>query len=126
MKTLAFVVALIIVGMGLTGIFCPDCLVRIGRYSFTSVGLYVVALLRVAIGLVFFLAAPTSRAPKTLRILGVVVCIAGVVTAFLTVERAQALLEWWTANGATFVRFGAGIAICLGGFIAYLTAPVRR
>lgn len=126
MKTLAFIVALIIVGMGLTGIVCPDCLVRIGHYSFTPVGLYVVALLRVAIGLVFFLAAPASRAPKTLRILGIVVCVAGVATAFLTVERAQALLDWWAANGATFVRFGAGVALLLGSFIAYLTAPVRR
>jgi hypothetical protein len=126
MKTVAFIVALIIIGMGLTGIFCPDCLVRIGRYSFTSVGLYVVALLRVAIGLIFFLAAPASRAPKTLRILGVVVCIGGIVTAFLTVERAQSLLDWWTANGTTFVRFGATVALAVGSFIAYLTAPVRR
>ena len=126
MKILAFVIALIIVGLGLTGIFCPDCLVRIGHYSFTPVGLYVVAVLRVAIGLVFFLAAPASRAPRTLRILGVVVCIAGVVTAFLTVERAQALLDWWTAHGGAFVRFGGCVAIFLGSFIAYLTAPVRR
>ena len=126
MKTLAFIIALIIVGMGLTGIVCPDCLVRIGRYSFTPAGIYVVALLRVAIGLVFFLAAPASRAPKTLRILGIVVCVAGVVTAFITIERAQAFLDWWTANGTTFVRFGAGMAIVLGSFIAYLTAPVRR
>lgn len=126
MKTLAFIIALIIVGMGLTGIFCPDCLVRIGHYSFTPVGLYVVALLRVAIGLVFFLAAPASRAPKTLRILGVVVCVAGVATAFLTVERAQVLLDWWSANGHTFVRFGAGVALLLGSLIAYLTVPVRR
>lgn len=126
MKTLAFIIALLIAGMGLTGIGCPDCLVRIGRYSFTPVGLYVVALLRVAIGLVFFLAAPASRAPRTLRILGIVVCIAGVVTAFLTVERAQVLLDWWTAYGAAFVRFGACVALVLGIFIAYLTAPGQR
>ena len=126
MKTLAFIIALLMVAMGLTGIVCPDCLVRIGHYSFTSIGLYVVAGLRVMIGLVFFLAAPASRAPKTLRILGVLVCIGGVVTAFLSVDRTQALLDWWAAHGSGFVRFGATFALAIGSFIAYLTAPSRR
>jgi hypothetical protein len=126
MKTLAFIIALLIIAMGLTGLVCPDCLVRIGYYSFTPVGLYVVAGLRVAIGVVLFLAAPATRAPKTLRILGVLVCVGGVVTAFLTAERAHAILDWWSANGTTFVRFGAGIALILGGFIAFVTAPSRR
>ena len=126
MKTLAFIIALLIIALGLTGLVCPDCLVRIGYYSFTAVGLYVVAGLRVAFGLVFFLAAPASRAPKTLRILGVLVCVGGVVTAFLTAERAHAILDWWSANGITFVRFGAGVALVLGSFIAYVTAPGRR
>ncbi|MEY2519103.1 MAG: hypothetical protein QOF24_862 [Verrucomicrobiota bacterium] len=126
MKTLAFMIALLIIAMGLTGLVCPDCLVRIGYYSFTAVGLYVVAGLRVGIGLVLFLAAPASRAPRTLRILGVLVCVGGVVTAFLTAERAHAILDWWSANGTTFVRFGAGVALALGSFIAYVTAPSRR
>jgi hypothetical protein len=125
MKTLAFAIALLIVTIGLTGMVCPDCLVRIGYYSLTPVGLYVVAGLRVAIGLVFFLAAPASRAPRTLRILGVLVCIGGVVTAFLTAERAHAILDWWSAYGVTFVRFAAGVVLVIGSFIAYVTAPRR-
>ncbi|MEN3370981.1 MAG: hypothetical protein V7609_3124 [Verrucomicrobiota bacterium] len=126
MKILAFFIALLMLTLGLTGIIWPDCLVRIGHYSFTPVGLYVVAGLRVAIGLVFFLAAPASRAPKTLRILGVLVCVGGVVLAFLTAERAQAFLDWWSANGTTFVRFGGGVVLVIGSFIAYVTAPRRR
>jgi hypothetical protein len=61
-----------------------------------------------------------------LRILGILVCVGGVVTAFLTAERAHAILDWWSANGTTFVRFGAGVALVIGSFIAYVTGPSRR
>ena len=112
--------------LGLTGIFWPEGLVSVGQYSFTPVGLYVVAIIRVAIGLVLFLAAPASRAPRTLRILGVIVCVAGVVVASLSIQRAQELMDWWTAHGLRFVRVAAAVVVAVGSFIAYATAPRRR
>ena len=112
--------------LGLTGIFWPEGLVGVGQYSFTPVGLYVVAIIRVAIGLVLFLAAPASRAPRTLRILGVIVCVAAVAVASLSIQRTQELMNWWTAHGLGFVRMAAAVVVAVGSFIAYATAPVRR
>jgi hypothetical protein len=91
----------------------------IGQYSVTPVGIYVTAALRIGIGLVLARVAPVSRAPKTLRIFGVIAVIAGVTTLFLGTERAQAILEFWSAQGAAFIRLGAGLPLVLGGFIAY-------
>src|ERR1700730_16253923 len=102
MKNLAFALAVLMICLGLTGLVWPEGLVGIGHYSFTHTGLYVIAVLRVAVGLVLFLAAPASRAPTTLRVIGILVCVAGVVTALITIERAQALLDWWMGHGFGF------------------------
>jgi hypothetical protein len=126
MKLLAFALALLMICLALTGMAWPEGLVRVGHYSFTPSGVYVVAAVRLAIGLVFFLAAPASRAPRTLRIIGVIVCVAGLTIAFLSVDRASELLDWWSAKGVGFVRVAAVAVLAVGSFIAYVTAPRRR
>jgi hypothetical protein len=126
MRLLGLLVALFIALVGLTGVIAPDCLMTIGRHSVTPFGLCIVAVLRIGIGLVLAWVAPVSRAPTTLRILGVIAVIAGVVTLYVGAERAQAILEWWSGQGPLFIRLGAGIALVLGGLIAYALTPGRR
>jgi hypothetical protein len=125
MRLLGLIVALFIALIGLTGVFAPDRLMTLGPYFVTPVGLYVAAALRIGIGLVLTRVAPISRAPKALRIFGVIAIIAGVTTLFVGTERAQAILEWSTRE-PVFMRLGAGLALVVGGFIAYALAPRRR
>ncbi len=125
MRILAFAIAVLMICLGLTGLVWPEGLVKIGHSSFTQTGLYVLAVLRVAIGLVFYLAAPASRAPRTLRIIGILVCVAGIATALISIEWAQALIDWWSGHGVTFVRIAAMAVIAMGCFIAYATSPRR-
>jgi hypothetical protein len=126
MRLLGFLVAFLLAVIGLTGVIAPDCLMMIGRHSVTPVGLCIVAALRISIGLVLARAAPISRAPTTLRILGVIAVIAGVATLLVGAERAQAILEWWFGQGPVFLRLSAGVALVLSGFIAYSLIPARR
>jgi hypothetical protein len=118
-KLLGLLVALFIALIGLTGIFAPNRLMTISQSSVTPVGIYVAAALRIGIGLVLVRVAPSSRAPKVLFAFGVIAVIAGLVTLFLGIERAQVLLEWWSAQGPGFIRLWAGLPLVLGGFIAY-------
>ena len=126
MKLLAFAIAIIAMGFSLTGLVRPEALARMVRYAFTPSGLYVVAVVRLAIGLIFFLGARGSRAPRALRVIGVMICVVSVALAFFTVEYGDALREWWAIHGAGFVPWGSGFAFCLGAFVAYATAPRRR
>jgi hypothetical protein len=72
----ALFLALFAMVVGVVGIISPDSLTTVGRLYFaTPVGLDAAGAMRVAVGLVLILAAPKSRAPKTLRTLGVVVCL---------------------------------------------------
>ena len=129
MKTLAFVIGLLIFVFGAVGIIAPSGLVRIAEHSVTSGVFYVIALVRVAFGLVLISVASGSRAPKTLRVLGYLILIAGITTALMglmAIERARAIIEWWLQQGSVIGRLTGIPVMALGGFVAYACAPTRR
>jgi hypothetical protein len=126
MRVAAFLIALFAIVVGVAGIVTPDSLMTIGRYVATPVGLYVIAAIRVAIGVVLMLVAPTSRMPRTLRVVGAVVLVAGLATPLFGVERTRAILDWESTQGTALVRVMAGLVLAIGGFIAFAVATGRR
>jgi hypothetical protein len=126
MRYLALAVAAFLALVGITGVFAPDLLVAIGRYVVTPAGLYAIAVVRVAVGIVLIMAAPLSRAPRLLRALGALALLAGLMTPLFGVERTRAVLEWESAQGTALIRAGAAVAVVLGGFLAFAVSPVRR
>ena len=125
MRWLAFFVGLIIAALGILGIVAPTVLLELAAFALTQFGLYVAGALRVAFGLVLIAAAAASRLPWTLRILGALIVVAGVITPFFGVERARAMVDWWSAQGLIFMRGWAALAVIFGFFIIYAVAPRR-
>ena len=126
MKLLVLIIGLLIAAMGILGIAAPSVWLQVARSLLTPSALYIVAAVRICLGLLLVWVAPGSRAPIGLRVLGVLIVIAGVITAFLGVERWRAVLDWWSSQGAAFVRVGMGVAVVLGLIIVYAVAPRRR
>ena len=78
MRIAALLVALLTIVIGIGGIMSPDRGTEIRRLYFaTPVRLYTAAAFRVAMGLVVILSATGSRAPKTMRALGALMCMQG-------------------------------------------------
>ena len=91
-KTLAFGVTLVIMAVGAVGVVAPSGLVWVAEHSVTSGAFYVIATARVAFGLVLISVASVSRAPRTLRVLGYLILIAGIATALtglVAMDRAR-------------------------------------
>ncbi len=129
MKTLAFVIGLLIGTGGVVGIIAPSGLVWIAEHSVTSGAFYVIAMVRIAFGLILISVASVSRAPKTLRVLGSIILILGITTALtglVAIERAHATTEWWLRQGSGVIRLTGIPVLALGGFVAYACAPARR
>jgi hypothetical protein len=126
MKVLTTVLGLLAVGVGILSQISPDVLVRIGRTVVTPTGLYVIAFVRVCIGLMLILVARTSRMPKTVRILGCIALIAGIVTPLFGVDRSVAVLNWWTAQGPVVGRLPGLVLAAVGVFMIYAIASGRR
>ena len=129
MKKLAFVAGLLILTFGAIGILVPSVLVWIAQHAVTSGAFYIIATVRIALGLVLISAASASRVPKTLRALGYLILIAGVTTALMglvAMERARAVIEWWLQQGPGVIRLAGVLVLALGSFVAYACAPARR
>ena len=127
MRLLGLVIgALVILGSAIS-FAAPDLRLSLERSMMTPAGLYAIAAMRIAVGLVFVLAAPASRAPRTVRVLGLIVIIAGLTTPWFGVGRAGAVLNWLESAGPLLMRLDAVVGMALGGFLVYIfRTPTRR
>ena len=127
MRLLGLVVgAFVILGSAIS-FAIPDLRLSLERSVITLGGLYAIAAARIAIGLVFVLAAPASRTPRTLRVLGLIVIIAGLATPSFGVARARTVVNWLASSGPLLMRVDAGVGMAFGGFLVYVfRTPSRR
>jgi uncharacterized membrane protein YidH (DUF202 family) len=123
MVVIALVFSLFVAALGALGLVSPSRILHVVRYFQTPTGLYIAAALRLVMGLALLFAAPASRAPEVLRILGVFIIAAGVVTLFIGLERARRLVDWWSAKGPALVRVQGAFALALGLLLAYALVP---
>jgi hypothetical protein len=128
-KTLAFVFGLCISAVGAVGILAPSSLVWLAQYFVTSGAFYIIATVRIALGLILISVAPASRAPKALRALGYIIFILGIATALtglMAIGRARGAIGWWLQQGSAVFRLTGVLVLALGGFVVYACAPARR
>jgi hypothetical protein len=124
-KTVALMVALFVMAVGVAAVFVPDALMNAATSLMTPGGLYGIAALRVVIGIVLIAAASRSRAPKVLRVFGAIAIIGGVFTPIFGLDRSRAALAWEAAQGVVFVRLGGAFALILGAFLAFAVTGRR-
>jgi hypothetical protein len=125
MKNIALGIAALMILVGLTGVLWPEGMVDLMKYSFTSTGIYVAAISRMVLGGLLLVAAGATRTPKTIRVIAVIIFLAGVATALSSPDRAQVLKDWWLSHGPDFLRIAACFPLAVGFFIlvATLTKP---
>jgi hypothetical protein len=125
-RSAALLVALFTIVVGIVGLVSPNSVTTARRLYFaTPVGRYAAAAVRVAMGVVVILCASGSRAPKTLRALGAVMCMQALVATLLGPDRARAILEWETMQGTALLRVGAAVALAAGCFLAFAVTGHR-
>jgi hypothetical protein len=121
MKAIALVIAALMILLGLTGVLWPEGVMGLAKYSFTATGLYVIAVARILLGALLLLVARATRTPKTVRVIGLLILVAGIATALMGVERAKLLGDWLLNRGPDFLRMAACIPLAAGFFIAGAT-----
>jgi hypothetical protein len=119
LQSLGFLIGALVMVAGATTLAAPNQFLSLMRSLMTPAGLYAITVARVAVGLVFVFGAPASRAPRLLRVLGIVVIIAGMATPLFGVARSQAVLDWWANVGPALKTLDAVVAMALGGFLVY-------
>ena len=123
MRYLAWIVAVLLAVIGIAGMVAPDWVTSLRWIAASQGGLLGIAVLRSAIGIVLIMAAPRSRAPKTLQTFGALLLLAGMVTPLFGVARSKAVLDWEAAQGPALVRAWALVVMILSGALAFVMKP---
>ena len=126
MALVALVIGGFVAAVGILGIAAPEVFLKTIRFFQTPPAIYLAAAIRVGVGVVLIRAAPASRTPRILRVLGFIIVVGGLLTPFVGVRGAHVILDRWSAGGPALVRVWAAVAIAAGAFIVYSTAPNRR
>src|SRR3984885_14765993 len=108
MRIAALLIALVTLAVGTVGIVSPDSLITLRRLYYATHGrFYAAGAVRVAMGLVLILTASISRWPRTLRVLGVLMCLQALPANLFGFERARAIMEWEAMQATALQRAGA-------------------
>jgi hypothetical protein len=125
-KSLALVVGALIALAGLLLIIFPGIVPWLAVHPVTLLELVASAIVRIAIGILFISAARTARIPWLLQLLGGIAIFAGIATVFLGVDRARAITEWMSQQGAGEVRVFGLLPLVLGALVIYGCGSMRR
>ena len=123
MTVVAVVICTLVTALGALGVVSPDRLLDIARRFETPVGVYVAAGLRLLLGAALIVSAPTARVSDAVRVLGLIIFVAGLVTPWFGLERLKRVTQWWATRSPLFQRAWSGLALILGLFLTYAVLP---
>lgn len=115
-------VILVGLALGLAGIFGVVSPGRLARtiLNWPARSRFITAVaLRLVIGITFILAAPNTKFPTVILVLGMIALIAAVALLLVGPKRVDAMIEWWFGQPAGFTRAWSMFAVLLGGALVY-------
>lgn len=118
-KFLATLMSLAMAGVGVLGLVAPAVLLDFGRSLLAPPGLYWAAVGRVVFGVLLVCLATQSRLPRTLRVIGVIIVIAGLLTPLAGSGQFHAAFASFAEHGPGLVRTIAVVPILAGAFFIY-------
>ncbi len=122
MDTLPLVVRIVGVVLALMGvIFVIHPLLVRKLWAFFIVGkrIYLAALIRVILGVLFLLAASACRLPIVIIVIGILMLAAAVLIVSLKKETIDAMINYWLSKPLIVVRLISLVLIAFGALIVY-------
>ncbi len=127
MAVLVIAGCVLVAVLSTVGVAYPQVLVGVIRALYeTPSGLYAAAGIRVVFGAALFIAAPTSRAPRTLRVLGAISVVVGLAMPVVGVEGFSSRVEVFSALDPGFLRIYAVFVLTVSALLAYALVPRSR
>lgn len=118
----ALLLAIIVTGLGTLGLAAPETFLAAAAYFQVANRVYLAGALRVMVGLVVFRAARDSRLPRTVRTIGIVAMVLGVMTPMLHRPLPLLVAGLWSGD---HVRPWAITCVVFGLLLVAALAPPR-
>jgi hypothetical protein len=125
MRTLARVIGVVVMVIGALALVTPAQFIALGDSILTPAGMYAIAVVRILVGVLLFVAAQASRAPTVLRVVGLVVVAAGIATPLFGADRSRQVFDWWASQGPVVLHAPGVLLSAIGGGLIYLLGARR-
>ena len=117
-------IAIKIIGMvfalaGIVWVLKPEVLKRVMEFFQKGKRLYLVAVVRLVLAVVFLVAARECDVPWLIFALGIVLLISGLLTFVLGPERLKPILGWWQKRSCLLIRILGLFALAVGVAVIY-------
>ncbi|NND69949.1 MAG: hypothetical protein HKN43_00055 [Rhodothermales bacterium] len=118
MKLIALIFCIMIFAIGAVCIVAPIRIVNLMNRHSARLHYYAAGF-RILFGAVLVLAAPASRAPDFIYILGIVIIVAGIILLLVGQKRFHTMTNWLAERGPMFVRIWGVIGLLFGCALFY-------
>ena len=116
------ILGVLIALIGLVGIVVPRSFVQvIGGWEAESRFIAAVGI-RMVMGVICLSAAPASRMPVVVQVIGIIAIAAAAVALLVGLERLNRLVEWWLGRPSIIVRMSAAFAAGFGVLLVFAGA----
>ena len=119
MSTVIKAIGTVIVCMGLVYLIRPDILRKIMQFFSVGSRLYLAALLRFALAIVFFLGARECDVTWLIVAFGVIFLLSGLLIFMLGLKRAREIIGWYLEQQDFIFRILSIIVLGVGLIIVY-------
>ena len=119
MTALVVLAGALIAATGVFGMVWPRALSTLMLGWSPTVLLGTAVGVRVALGVIFLLAAPRCRFPRAMYALGCLALGAAAVVTLLGGGHLEAVVRWWASQPEVVVRSTYALPVLFGGFLAY-------
>jgi uncharacterized membrane protein HdeD (DUF308 family) len=119
MKTVIQVLGIVIVAAGIVYLLKPDVMKWLMEFFKRGRRIYLAGLIRLALGIVFLLAARECDITWVIVTFGILFLVSGILIFMLGAKRARSVIEWWQKQPVLVLRVLALIASAIGAVIIY-------
>jgi hypothetical protein len=109
----------IIVCIGLVYLIKPEILKGFMMFFSKGSRLYLAALVRFALAIIFFLGARECHIPWLIAVFGAIFMLSGLLIFMLGLEKAKGIINWYLEQPSFMFRVVASIVLCVGLIIVY-------
>jgi len=117
---------LFVAALGIAGILSPERLLALVTRVQSRLGLSFISGIRLLAGVALFFAAPASRAPLYLQLVGGLALVAGIATPFVGTRRFESVMAWWRARAPWAVRSWSAFVLSFGLSLVWAVFPLER
>jgi len=119
MEKAILIIGVLLVLWGVWVVFRPQTVRKMIHLLAKGLLVYVPAVVRVALGVVFLLAARDCRVKWLIMALGIIMFAAGIIMFMMKPARLRSLFEWWANRSVIVLRVMGIMAAAVGGLIAW-------